>query len=122
MTLASREKRLKPVSTKCRLQTAANLSGGSRPSDKRGRGRSSRSLDKGGGWSPKKLFSVLRASVCCKNKGVGAGPAQTPPLDPPLDRYFHHANENETRIVPLFSNPENNGLCPSAVCILYFPD
>ena len=49
MTLASREKRLKPVSTKCRLQTAA-------------------------------------------------------------DHYFHHANENETRIFPLFSNPENNSL------------
>ena len=38
MTLASREKRLKPVSTKCRLQTAVDLSGGSRPPDKGGRG------------------------------------------------------------------------------------
>ena len=25
-----------------------------------------------------------------------------------VDYYFHHANENETTIVPLFSNPNNN--------------
>ena len=26
------------------------------------------------------------------------------------DYYFHHANENVTRLVPLFSNPKNDGL------------
>ena len=28
------------------------------------------------------------------------------------DHCFQHANGNETTIVPLFSNPENNGLQP----------
>ena len=40
------------------------------------RGRSSRLLDKGGGGqSPKKIFSALRASVWSKNKGEGRGPS-----------------------------------------------
>ena len=34
------------------------------------------------------------------------------------DHCFHHAKENKTRIVPLFSNPENNGLL--SVCNLHF--
>ena len=35
------------------------------------------------------------------------------------DHCFQHANGNETTIVPLFSNPENNGLQPR-VHSLYF--
>ena len=34
------------------------------------------------------------------------------------DHCFQHANGNETTIVPLFSNPQNNGLQP--VHSLYF--
>ena len=48
-------------------------------------GPSSRPLDKpGGGRSPKKNFSVLRASVLTKKKGGPRAP-RVPPLDPPLD-------------------------------------
>ena len=39
-------------------------------------------------------------------------------LQTAADHCFQHANGNETTIVPLFSNPENNGLQP--VCSLYF--
>jgi len=46
----------------------------SRPLDKKG---------KGGGGTPKKLFSALRASVWSKNEGRGRTP-RAPPLDPPL--------------------------------------
>ena len=45
-------------------------------------GRSSRPLDKGGGWSPQEVFSRLRASVLYKNKGGDLSPL----LDPPLIR------------------------------------
>ena len=46
----------------------------------KGGGRSSRPLDKvGGGRSPKKFFSALRASVSSRNK-VGQGPSPGSPL------------------------------------------
>ena len=50
--------------------------------------RSSIPLDKGGGESPNKIFSALRASVWSKNKG-----GWFPPLDPPLSlsHSFHFA-------------------------------
>ena len=47
----------------------------------------SRLLDKkgkGGGRTPEKLFSALRASVWSKNDGEGGGPPGPLPLDPPL--------------------------------------
>ena len=60
--------------TRCPIQA----SGGSRPSDKWGKGVwSSRSGDKGGGAVSKNFFSAIRASVWSKNKGG-------PPLYPPL--------------------------------------
>ena len=37
-----------------------------------------------GGWSPKKFFSALQASVWSKNKGGGGRAPWAPPLDPPL--------------------------------------
>ena len=37
-------------------------------------GRESRPSDKGRGWSPKKFFLALQASVWSKNKWVGGGP------------------------------------------------
>ena len=79
MTLASREKRLKPVSTKCRLQTAVDLSGGSRPSDKGGRGRSSRSLDKGGPGLPKNCFRSFEPQFALKIRVWGRVPPRPLP-------------------------------------------
>lgn len=39
------------------------------------------------------------------------------------DHCFHHANENETIIVPVFSNPENNRLqSVYTFCIFYCPN
>ena len=38
----------------------------------------------GGGCSPKKVFSTLRASVWSKNKGGGGRAPRASPLDPPL--------------------------------------
>ena len=63
-------------------ERGAGSTGGSRPSDKGGGGRSSRAWNRGGGKSLKKYFSALRASVWSKNRG--AWPPRFSPLDPPL--------------------------------------
>ena len=62
-------------------------SGGSRPSDKGGRGgRGAGHPDaeiRGGARSQKQIFSALWASVWSKNKGGSPAP-RVPPLDSPL--------------------------------------
>ena len=62
-----------------------NNNAGSRPWDKK-RGRSSRSLDKGGGAGLQKIFSTLRALVWSKNKAGTRAPPRASPLDPPLNK------------------------------------
>ena len=57
---------------------SAPYSGGSRPSDKGGPGHPDPEIRGEGGWSPKKFFSTLQASVWSKNKG-GPGSLGTSP-------------------------------------------
>ena len=58
---------------------------GSRPWDKGGAGgRSSGSLERGGGRSPKKMFFGPSGLSLVLKEGQGADPPRVPPLDPPL--------------------------------------
>ena len=78
------------VSPWSRIFEVDQISGGSRPSDKRGGGvgmgggRSSRPWDKARGWarSQKIFFRPFGPQFALKIRGVGA--SRTPPLNPPL--------------------------------------
>ena len=62
------------------------------------------------------LTSVIQKS-CCFWKFIGPCKTQT------ADYFFHHANEDVTTIVPLFSSPKNNiPQCPfyTALIIYYY--
>ena len=61
---------------------SAPYSGGSRPSDKGELGHPDPEIRGEGGWSPKKYFSALQASVWSKNKEGGWGEPGSPGTSP----------------------------------------